>query len=80
MITRRTFLSALIASPVISQVPAAKPNVLTVGMVHNLKDKLKLMPPPRVLYQPLPQWLVDDLKSQQQLIYADLDGIQEAKA
>ena len=45
MITRRTFLSALIASPVISQVPAAKPNVLTVDMVHKLKDALEALPP-----------------------------------
>ena len=80
MITRRTFLSALIASPVISQAPAAKPNVLTVDMVHDLADKLKSMPRPKIVYQPLPQWLVDDLKSRQQLIYADLDGIREVKA
>ena len=77
MITRRTFLSALIASPVISQVPAAKPITDWKSMPTR---KLIPVPRPKIVYRPLPQWLVDDLKSRQQLIYADHDGIREVKA
>ena len=41
MITRRTFLSALIASPVISQVPAAKPIESTPAYRHAVQTALQ---------------------------------------
>ena len=81
---RRTFLSALIASPVISQVPAAKPIEPMSAVQAELLSAMK------VIYDPLPADIARNimLKSRQhgmtgirrQMIYADLNGIREVKA
>ena len=55
MITRRTFLSALIASPAISQVPAAKPNVPISAVQAELLSAMK------VIYDPLPADIARDI-------------------
>ena len=86
MITRRTFLSALIASPAISQVPAAKPIESTPAYRHAVQTALQSAIPSAGPHEAQLRNIM--LKSRQhgmtgirrQMIYADLNGIREVEA